>query len=1097
MTSIPTNVRNYFKLELLIAHACVRIRQLFKDRYAMFNNGSIWDDSSVCGNNYSVNVIAKNKNLSLTKVEKASIVNGDSNHWDLTTLTALLLNTDRPNTLDNIQIQQLDSEDTVLKKLRDIRNELIHSASKSIKDIEFNKFWSDLSAILVAFGDVKSELDKLKGDNVFNESSRPINEENVKEALRLNSLAIQAHKNAKYSDAIELFTKAIALLDILDQDRAVFYSNMSSSRLALYEQKSKISSKSATNNSADERYQALQDAKQARNLRSTWWKGYFRVGKVYAILDDHEEAIISFERGLALDPANMKIQKAIDESRHILGRQSRQEHLDPRTQPITIPEHLNEMQQKFGTDPQYVRQGHSFSEQFDSAMADVVRGHKYEHGDIGFEQDYEQAAKYFEKAANQGNAEGMYNLARLTDRGLGIKKDHDAARKLLEQAAAQSPQHPLLNSFPNLGVAESEHALGLRYTEGVGVQKNLPTAAYWYQRATDHGSAESANNLGLMYLNGTGVDRNLDKAEELLQLSSRRGDPNAMLTLAEHLLGKGNVEMAKIWYDRACEAGNIVAQTHRGMYERIFAGLKQSVDQAPPEYLKAVERMKNVLNSLKPKGSIYTQSSQSYPYLYKYNILKEYAHRGSIIAKILCNAIEHFAEVLIIVTQSESLTEEQENLLVHELSRCYRLEHIVAQFPSMKVHKKIVDIVDRTIHRCGLKPDKKSKLDEDARICYVILHMDSHELVSRFLEPCKENYPRSVFLFELSAVYGWLEKYENVLYEANAGLQIDPNYYELMYAKAVALRLSDTDMNEAIEAYRTFIVAAPKDHRKVPESYYSMAVCYLQQNPLQGLSKFVKETYEKGEQAEKIQLPCFLPYSSNNKILLKSVLDVKNLLNTEISSTIDSKAHLKDSHRIEIITLHRQWQSKVLEDLNSPIYIPITGSYIPQVRQPKVKSLIGLKPISIREMNPRINRVYEGYILSVTIIEEADSWSPSIHLVVEDGHLDCERIFIYNFPEDQGKYLTKKVYTLGSKMQIINPYLRIGLSDRKALIRIDDSSSIIMQDESERVINMCRCCGQANALHVCSRCNQARYCNKECETMDWNVYQHKLICRKR
>jgi hypothetical protein len=47
-------------------------------------------------------------------------------------------------------------------------------------------------------------------------------------------------------------------------------------------------------------------------------------------------------------------------------------------------------------------------------------------------------------------------------------------------------------------------------------------------------------------------------------------------------------------------------------------------------------------------------------------------------------------------------------------------------------------------------------------------------------------------------------------------------------------------------------------------------------------------------------------------------------------------------------------------------------------------------------------------------------------------------------------------------MHIINPYLRIGSNDMKPLIRIDDSSSIIMQSESERVVNMCRCCGETN-----------------------------------
>jgi hypothetical protein len=61
-------------------------------------------------------------------------------------------------------------------------------------------------------------------------------------------------------------------------------------------------------------------------------------------------------------------------------------------------------------------------------------------------------------------------------------------------------------------------------------------------------------------------------------------------------------------------------------------------------------------------------------------------------------------------------------------------------------------------------------------------------------------------------------------------------------------------------------------------------------------------------------------------------------------------------------------------------------------------------------MNPVIDHVYDGYVLSVKNIEEAYSWSPSIHLVVEDENLDCERMRIYDFSEEQGQYL-KSIFT--------------------------------------------------------------------------------------
>ncbi len=93
MSNTPINVRNYFKLELLIARSHITLCHLFKTRYSLFTGGQIWDDSSTCGSNYSANVIAKSKKFHLTAVQKTLVLSGNSNEWDLTTFTSLLLNT--------------------------------------------------------------------------------------------------------------------------------------------------------------------------------------------------------------------------------------------------------------------------------------------------------------------------------------------------------------------------------------------------------------------------------------------------------------------------------------------------------------------------------------------------------------------------------------------------------------------------------------------------------------------------------------------------------------------------------------------------------------------------------------------------------------------------------------------------------------------------------------------------------------------------------------------------------------------------------------------------------------------------------------------
>ena len=957
-------------------------------------------------------------------------------------------------------------------------------------DAEFNLLWTDLSRILVALGDDENELDKLKTDRFSESSSQPINEENVRQTMHFNSLGTQAHKDGRYSEAITLFTKAVVLPGVKDQDRAVVYSNMSSSRLALYESKSKASNRLDIDSYEDERYRALQDAKQARILWSTWWKAHFRVGKIYVAMNENEKAIRSFERALALAPSNNEVQDALSSARQVHGQQTRKEHLDPRLQPRTMDEGLKELQEKLGLDPQKVRMTHRSLEKSYPAGADVVKGHKYEHGDVDTKQDYEQAARYFAKAARQGNAEGIYNLARLTDHGLGVEKDHQVALKLFQQAAAQPSEHPLIPGMPNLGVAESEHALGLRYAEGVGVHKCLPTAAYWYQRGTDHGCAESANNLGLMYKDGVGVERDLKKAQQLLELSAKGGDPNAMLTLAGLLLDNNDLQMAKIWYDRACESGSAVAQSHRSNFEKAFNRKNDLLKSFTEGDLQKFDAVKNFFQSFTPPSTIHKQ--QDHSHIFNYEILNDYANRGSVTARRLCDAFGHFCQALFILLERDTPTEEEENFFIVKLAECYRIEHIVAQFPGVEIRQKGEKIIDRVL--------KRASVDEEARICFAVSHMDSHEMVARFLEQCKQKYPKSIYFYELSsAIQGWLKNYEACLYEANAGLQIDPNYCELLYNRAVALRLIGTDNNETIVAYQQFISKAPNDHRKIPESYYAMGTCYSAIGLRDRNVEKVKEIFKEGEEAEERQLPCFLPYQSNTKLFLSPLCDprTQSVLKNPSTATIpDRKSDLSNPRRIEIIKRHRQWEAQFLQIANSTNLHFLSQTRKPRLQQTMPKSLVGLKPISLREMDPNKDHVYHGYVLSITIVEEAYHWTPSIHLVVEDEHLDCENMAIYGFPENQGKHLINDVFTIGSKMDVINPYLRLGANDMKPMIRVDDFSSIIIRNESERVHHMCRCCGQANASHVCSKCKRARYCSKECQTMDWKVFQHKLICRE-
>lgn len=97
---------------------------------------------------------------------------------------------------------------------------------------------------------------------------------------------------------------------------------------------------------------------------------------------------------------------------------------------------------------------------------------------------------------------------------------------------------------------------------GLGVEKDLERAAFFYRRAADYGLPGAQANLGLLYLAGDGVPKDEAKAVEWLSQATYSGHTGATFELARLAeLGVGmtaNQELALKLYARAAAAG------HRG-----------------------------------------------------------------------------------------------------------------------------------------------------------------------------------------------------------------------------------------------------------------------------------------------------------------------------------------------------------------------------------------------------------------------------------------------------------------------------------------------------------------------------------------------------
>jgi len=117
--------------------------------------------------------------------------------------------------------------------------------------------------------------------------------------------------------------------------------------------------------------------------------------------------------------------------------------------------------------------------------------------------------------AEAGNAAAQTNLGFRHAAGEGLPQDFQEAIKWFRKAAAK-------------GQVKAEFSLGSIYDSGEGVERDLKEAAKWYRKAATRGFLPALFNLGLMYENGEGVAQDIVLAYALFSLAAADGNRDAV-----------------------------------------------------------------------------------------------------------------------------------------------------------------------------------------------------------------------------------------------------------------------------------------------------------------------------------------------------------------------------------------------------------------------------------------------------------------------------------------------------------------------------------------------------------------------------------------
>jgi localization factor PodJL len=133
----------------------------------------------------------------------------------------------------------------------------------------------------------------------------------------------------------------------------------------------------------------------------------------------------------------------------------------------------------------------------------------------GTGQNFEDAAKWYQRSADRGFVQSQYRLGTFYERGLGVKADLAKAALWYKRAAEQGN----VKAMHNLAVLAANQSKG---------SPDYVTAATWFTSAADLGLSDSQFNLAVLYENGLGVAQDQKQAYKWLSLAARGGDKEAV-----------------------------------------------------------------------------------------------------------------------------------------------------------------------------------------------------------------------------------------------------------------------------------------------------------------------------------------------------------------------------------------------------------------------------------------------------------------------------------------------------------------------------------------------------------------------------------------
>ncbi|GHT45707.1 hypothetical protein FACS189454_05630 [Planctomycetales bacterium] len=229
--------------------------------------------------------------------------------------------------------------------------------------------------------------------------------------------------------------------------------------------------------------------------------------------------------------------------------------------------------------------------------------------ELGFHYDtdgnYEDAMKWYRKAADNGSAAANVGIGFLILNGQGVPQNKEKGKEIIRKSV-----DGLLNEAKQ-DEPIAQVIMGWCYDSGNGVTEDKSEAVKWFRKAAEQGNAVAQNNLGDCYYNGNGVTEDKSEAVKWYRKAAEQGNACAQNNIGEcYYNGEGVTEdkaEAVKWFRKAAEQGYASAQNNLGDCYYNGEGVTQDYAEAVKWYRKAAEQgyatAQNMLGNCYDRGA--------------------------------------------------------------------------------------------------------------------------------------------------------------------------------------------------------------------------------------------------------------------------------------------------------------------------------------------------------------------------------------------------------------------------------------------------------------------------------------------------------------